>query len=115
MQSIGSVPAPVDLIKKCTAWNNSETMMHILTKLNDALDHIENKQIILITDTAKSHISPKVIEFETSLSIWLCIAPTDVTWLLQPLDVRVFSRYKRYLRNEFRDCLIEHGGVTDHQ
>lgn len=91
MTSIGRVPAPVDVIKKDTAWNNGKGMLQILSHLSDALSHIDNKQIILIMGTAKCHISPKVIECATALGIWLCIVPTDATWLLQPLDVRTFQ------------------------
>ena len=113
LTGIGRVPSPVDLIKKDSAWNNTETMKSILSSLDGALRHIENKQVILIMDAAKCHISPKVLELAASLRIWVCIVPTDTTWLLQPLDVSVFSHYKRFLRNQFRDCLIDQGHVTD--
>jgi len=115
MTDIGRVPSPVELIKNPSAWNNSETMMSILSKLDAALDHIGNKQIILLMDSAKCHISPKVLEHAASLNIWLCIVPTDTTWLLQPLDVNVFCHYKKFLRNEFRNCLIQQNRVTDRE
>ena len=109
---IGHVPSTVELIKNVSAWNNSETMSSILSKLDATLRHIGAEQTILLMDSAKCHISPKVLEHAASLTVWVRVAPTDTTWLSQLLDVTVFCHYKRFLRNEFRKCLIEQSGVT---
>lgn len=110
---IGRVPSPVDLVKKDSAWNNTETMKSIFSSLRGVFRHIEHKQTILIMDAAKCHISPKVLESAASLRIWVCIVPTDTTWLLQPLDISVFGHCKRLLRNRCRDRLIEQGHTAD--
>ena len=39
--------------------------------------------------------------------MWVVIVPAKLTWLLQPLDTDVFSRYKQYLRHRYLELLCD--------
>ena len=61
------------------------------------LPHQIGVQPIIIWDAAKQHTTPVVFTSARRLGLWPIIVPAKLTWLLQPLDTHVFSRFKRRL------------------
>lgn len=107
-------PPHVHLIRAVSAWNSGVLMHQFLEHLAFALAPHPQFQIILVLDTAKCHLVYDILRRASALGIWLCSIPARLTWLLQPLDVAVFSSYKAFLRREFQVCLQQQNGrVSD--
>ena len=103
-------PPHVHFIRAVSAWNNGVVMQQVLELLASALAPHPQFQLILVLDTAKCHLAHDVLSRARALGIWLCFIPAKLTWLLQPLDVAVFSSYRAFLRREFQICLQEQNG-----
>ena len=61
------------------------------------LPHQIGVQPIIIWDAARQHTTPVVFTSARRLGLWPITVPAKLTWLLQPLDTHVFSRFKRRL------------------
>ena len=61
---------------------------------------------VLSMDAASIHVHAKVADTRARLGLWLVIVPAHTTWLLQPLDIHVFLKFKRYLRAAFQYHLL---------
>ena len=113
-----SMPYPIKVLKNTGGWVNSEGMMKMLTILRQHCRTIElDTKIILVLDAANQHISDEVLNHAARLQIIFLLLPALTTWLLQPLDVYVFSIFKRtlhrkhmQLRMETESGLLTHAG-----
>ena len=113
MDSISSdFPKKVKFWRRKSSWNNSELMESILLEIHNVMKEFPNFQPILAMDAAKIHWAARVVKRAADLNIWLLPVPALCTWLLQPLDTHVFSAYKNYLSNAFRDSKDQHGKVS---
>ena len=85
--------------------------MVILRVLKLALEPIlPGRQPILSFDCAPIHLQPAAIQLLGELDIWWLLVPKKHTWLFQPLDTHAFMRYKRFIRKQWMDRLIEAAG-----
>ena len=106
-----ALPNNVFLRRQVSGWSNMEQHSVILKILKLALEPLlVTMQPILSFDAAPLHLRPEVIELLGILDIWWFLVPKKLTWLLQPLDVYSFSRYKRYIRNRWLDTIVAQQG-----
>lgn len=85
-----------------SAWVNHKEMANILKTLRERLEpHVRGRQIILVMDVARAHISPELTNLACRLHMWLMFVPRRLTWLLQPLDVCVFRTFKAAYRRRY--------------
>jgi len=82
-----------------SGWVSHKLMKELLETLSGALGrHRHTRQIILVLDCARCHISKEITNKANSLGIWLCFVPARLTWLLQPLDIMAFRSFKSRFR-----------------
>ena len=83
-------------------------MKDILTTLGNALGPLLAQYLpILLMDALKAHFATDVLRWAAKRHIWVCIVPASMTFLLQPLDTDVFSRYKAFLRRQCAEFLSD--------
>lgn len=111
----GDKPNCVHLFRRKSSWMNIENMSAILDLLAKALGDFPSLQPILVLDTVRCHIAPCILQKAASLKIWLAPVPAGLTYLLQPLDVSCFARYKHFLRSRYRAARMAAGSVSAHQ
>jgi hypothetical protein len=92
-----TLPPNIALWRRKSSWTNTEVMCEILHQLGTALAPHTHLQPILSLDCASQHLSPRVAAAAAHCGIWIMYIPAGLTWLLQPCDTHLFSRYKRYL------------------
>ena len=106
---------PIYFLRENSGWNTSAIfckMVRLLACiLNQAMpgsrttpcgpepSMLTQCQIILQVDAAKSHLTQDVLTLLATLSWRLLLVPALLTWMLQPLDVKVFAIFKRALSN----------------
>ena len=96
------LPSNVFLIRAKSSWNNTRIMLLILQKLVEALAGImENYQPIIFWDSAPCHLHGSLYDYCKEHDIFVGVIPGSLTWLLQVLDVSIFSHYKRYFKVNF--------------
>ena len=113
-----TLPANVFLKVNPKGWNNSALTCEILKLMMSSLgDRAFSLQKVIVFDAAKLHLHWVVFRAAARLGVWLLVCPVKLTWLLQPLDTHVFSRYKLQLQSSFKSALLhapadESHGVT---
>jgi hypothetical protein len=60
-------------------------------------------------DVCPVHLHAQVWKAAKRLSILLCFVPASLTWLVQPLDVKIFRQLKAWVRREYRNLQIQMG------
>ena len=104
----GKLPANVTVLRGKTSWVTVEVFIAILEMLRKALDENKVSKVpVLLLDGCSVHVNPLVWKAAKKLGILLCFVPAGLTWLVQPLDVRVMRRLKAYLRAEYRRLQIK--------
>ena len=53
-------------------------------------------------DACPVHLNAQVWKAAKRSRIYICFVPASLTWLLQPLDVRVLSKLKAFVRSQYR-------------
>ena len=95
------------VIRRKSAWLRSDVVVNIINVLGEALKPFgKTCRFVLMLDAAKIHLSKKVVQACTRHGIYLMYVPASMTSLLQPLDTHVFSLYKRYIRREYEEALV---------
>jgi len=85
-----------------SGWVNHQVMARMLKTLRQRLTpHVGRRQVILVLDVARSHISSALTNYACRLHMWLMFVPRRLTWLLQPLDVCVFRTFKAAYRRRY--------------
>ena len=85
-----------------TAWNTAAKMVRILEAIACKLaDKTGTLQPVILLDMAPCHIDHQVIAAANRLGLWLLYVPARLTYLLQPLDVAAFCRFKQHLNSLF--------------
>jgi hypothetical protein len=92
-----TLPPNIALWRQKSSWTNTEVMCRILGQLGTGLATHTHLQPILSLDCARQHLNPKIAKAAARYGIWIMYIPAGLTWLLQPCDTHLFSRYKRYL------------------
>ena len=94
---VENLPPNIALWREKSSWTNVDIMCRILGQLALALAPHVHLQPILSLDCARQHLNPRLAAAAARHGIWIYMIPAGLTWLLQPCDTHVFSRYKRYL------------------
>lgn len=108
-------PAQVVMLRQNSAWNNADTMCHILALIADALKGFPQYQPILFLDTAPCHLQPAVLQKASALSLFKAPVPAGLTYLLQPLDTHCFAGLKHRLRRQYQQVRSAEGHVSAEQ
>jgi hypothetical protein len=101
MEMLKAIPSPVVTWAETTGWVNSDVFRDILTAIRRAVRLVRpNATIVLFMDGASQHISNACLAHAARLQIILVLIPSQLTWLLQPLDVIVFKGFKDLMRDK---------------
>ena len=85
-------------------WLNTKIFIDVLNLLQAILDLYEIQQThrcILYVDAFGGHTSIPTLKKMTDCHFWFVLLPANLTYLLQPLDVKTFRMVKRFLRERF--------------
>ena len=104
---------PVITFHNTTGWVDSGIMKRLLTLLRRKIKQQRpDAKIILLFDGAPQHLSADVIKHANCLELILLMVPTQLTWMLQPLDVFVFKELKSaVIRNQLHVRMQDPGGL----
>ena len=81
-------------------WLNTKLFLDVLKLLKEILNHYEIQhtyQVILFVDALGGHISIPSLAMMKKCRFWFVSLPANLTYLLQPLDVKTFRMVKRFL------------------
>jgi hypothetical protein len=102
---------PVTVVAAKSSWNTSAKMVTILGVLADVLaEKAPGRQAVLLLDGAKLHLTNEVLKKAWACDIMLVPIPAATTAFLQPLDSRVFSGYKAFLRRGYEELRLSCAG-----
>ena len=108
-----ALPAPVEHWTGSGGWVTAEWMKKILTAIRRAVrSELGMTKILLWIDCASQHVSVDVLNHAARLQIYLLLVPASLTWLMQPLDVYVFAKFKATIRDLQR---IGRKNAVDHK
>ena len=95
-----------------TGWASADVLVGWLRRTKASITKAApGKKICLVLDCAPSHTSEVFLAAAQRLGIRIVFVPAKLTWLLQPLDVRIFSSFKADIRaEEFRTRAQAVGG-----
>ena len=92
------LPENVFLWVETKAWNTAPVMNRAVNIMAKTLQqHKVDRQIILMCDVFRAHMTRSVWKNMTRLRIFYMLIPAKMTWALQPCDTHVFSIFKRHL------------------
>ena len=98
----------VILLRRKSGWVNKDFLVTYVKLLAVCLEPFASVyQPILLWDALPAHCAPMVLRAAARAGLWVVIVPAKLTWLLQPLDTDVFSRYKHYLRQRYLQLLCD--------
>ena len=97
-------PSNFIVLRRSSSWVNGQLCAWIVRRLAAALaPYMEAVQPILLFDACKQHLGSSVFKACTAACIWPVVVPAKTTWLLQPLDTRVFAVYKAHLMKAYQE------------
>ena len=85
-------------------WVNTSSYTKVLRLLRKCLKfhRIQRRfQVIFFADAFGGHITVRSLYKMGAYGFWFVLLPAQLTWLLQPLDVKVFGYLKAFLRQRF--------------
>lgn len=94
-----------------SGWMNSEIFLEYMKHFAKYAKPSVESPILLIYDNHESHISIDVINFAKENGIVLLTLPPHCSNKLQPLDVAVYSAFKRYYNAAVDSWLVNHPGI----
>ena len=112
------IPQNIHVCRQKSAWNNHGTMCKVLRTLAASLGTLlQERYVVLVLDVASVHIHQTVYDEARRLGIRLIFIPAGLTWLLQPLDTRCFSKFKHALRQAWREARAQNpeGSVSSEE
>ena len=93
-----SLAYPIEVWEGTTGWTDGQVMRDILTRIRQAMRILRpNAVIVLVLDAASQHIGRAMLGHAARLRIYILVVPGQLTWLMQPLDTKVFGLLKRRL------------------
>ena len=105
-EMIPLLPRNIRLVRQKSSWNNASLMRQILYALSIALAGF---RIVLLMDCASCHIEATVLAMASRLGIAIALVPAKLTWLVQPLDIVFFLKFKRLLRHLYCKAVLREG------
>ena len=87
-----------------TGWMTAPLFGVILRLVHQRVREVLGPEIVIVMvfDAAGAHATVECLQLAAALDIVVILIPGQLTWLLQMLDVKVFSLFKRRLRS---DCM----------
>ena len=108
-----TLPANVRLIRRKSAWADSQICVDILRDLRAVLDGCGcNDMIVLYWDCARPHLAPRVFAKARALRINPISIPPGTTAMLQPLDTHIFGPFKKTLADVVEEASVQEGRDT---
>ena len=102
------LPANIVLVRAKSSWIKVELLIVLLEMLRKTLDAQKSEKVpVLLLDCCQVHCNARVWKTAKRMRILLCFVPARLTWLVQPLDVRVLARFKAFLRGRYRKLQLE--------
>ena len=87
------------LLLRDSGWLDHKVMTKVIGLLRVAVEPLAHQcQFIVSMDTCGAHLHKNVIRAVAEAKMHLLIIPASMTGWLQPCDVRLFSKYKAFLR-----------------
>ena len=111
------IPDNFYVVRKATGWNTVQDMVEIIRLLGRILTRIApHRQAILMLDGAAIHLNSAIFDAAAAVGLWVVLIPSMCTWLLQPLDVYIFARFKAALESRAmeRRSIVRFGHPTAH-
>ena len=94
------LPRNVYLLRNKSMWLNTKLFLDVLKLLKEIINHYEIQhtyQVMLFVDAFGGHISIPSFAMMKDCRFWFVSLPANLTYLLQPLDVKPFRMVKRFL------------------
>ena len=107
------LPDHIIVWRRPSAWMNIKSICEVIEVLGKYFWTFHSTHhFILGLDAAKVHLNQKVWQKAKKYNIYMYCIPAKVTYAVQPLDVYVFSQFKRRLQLISQTKAIEsgHGG-----
>ena len=93
-----ALPSPVTWIRKTKGWVTTDIFKNILTVIRRNIRvHRPKAEILVVMDCAPVHTARCVFTHCSLLGLHVCLVPSGMTFLCQPLDSHVFGVFKRIL------------------
>ena len=108
------LPENIIVVRAKSSWITTELLIVVLEQLRRRLDnHRVAKSPVLLMDGCPVHLQAQVWKAARRLQILLCFVPTALTWLLQPLDVKILNELKAFVRSESKEANREIISICD--
>lgn len=104
------LPDNIMLLEGSSNWMSEEYMLKIIDLLAHAVASVGQFHVVFIMDTFATHVSINVIAKLQLVGFNPVYVPASCTWLLQPLDVAVFGRFKRAVQQAVRSARVQASG-----
>ena len=92
---------PIEVWEGTTGWTDQAVMKRILTRIRQVVRGLRpHAYILLVLDAASQHLGRDVLGHAARLRIYILLVPGQLTWLMQPLDTKVYGLFKRRLTAE---------------
>ena len=102
------LPQNVVLVRAKSSWITIEILIVIIEMIRSRLNqHNIAKTPLLLMDACPVHLNAQVWKAAKRSRIYICFVPACLTWLLQPLDVRVLSKLKAFVRSQYRKYQLQ--------
>ena len=101
---LNELPSSVYIVRQSSMWVNTTLYTKVLRLLRKCLKlhRIQRRfQVIFFADAFGGHITMRSLYKMGAYGFWFVLLPAQLTWLLQPLDVKVFGYLKSFLRQRF--------------
>ena len=110
-----SAATTVQYWRRKSSWVNGPVMVQALEELAKALGPLrlsDSKQIVIVWDCCRVHLTEEVLRACKRLHFWVVFVPTHITSLLQPLDTCVFGPLKQRMRRRYAEAMRGSGCVS---
>ncbi|CAE7292315.1 unnamed protein product [Symbiodinium sp. CCMP2592] len=110
-----SAATTVQYWRRKSSWVNGPVMVQALEELAKALGPLrlsDSKQIVIVWDCCRVHLTEEVLTACKRLHFWLLFVPTHITSLLQPLDTCVFGPLKQRMRRRYAEAMRGSGCIS---
>ena len=98
------------LARRQTSWRNSDFLVDVIRALALLLlPFKDTAHSILMFDASQHHVTRLVFAAAIYYGIFLCVFALALTWLLQPLDTDIFSKYRLAIRHSYASMVATRG------
>ena len=102
-----SLQPNVAVVRRRSSWVTGHLMRQLARAYAKTLAPFREKfQPILIMDVCNPHMDSGFLLALSKADIWPLFVPASMTWLLQPCDTHLFSKYKSFLAARYHEELL---------